>query len=228
MVLEGEDEAAAILIHGDARTELSHLPNPADVILTDPVWPQPLPELHGSDDPHGLLAATLAQAPRVKRIIIQLRCDSDPRILNAVPSAWPFLRTVWLPYAVPHYRGRVLISGDVGYVFGEPPPSREGLRVLPGQPHAEACPRAQPQDSRSLHPCPRNLAHVEWLVEKLTAPGETVLDPFMGSGTTGVACLRRGRRFMGIDIDPGSFAEAEQRLRAEHSGLWQAKIAELL
>ena len=43
-------------------------------------------------------------------------------------------------------------------------------------------------------------------------PGGTVLDPFMGSGTTGVACVRTGRRFIGIEIDPGYFAIAQRRI----------------
>ncbi len=65
------------------------------------------------------------------------------------------------------------------------------------------------------HPCPRHLAHVEWLVEKFTAPGELILDPFMGSATTGVAALRRGRFFIGIEIDKAFFDESVTRMNAE-------------
>jgi len=42
--------------------------------------------------------------------------------------------------------------------------------------------------------------------------GDTILDPFMGSGTTGVACVKTGRNFIGIEIDPGYFAIAEKRI----------------
>ena len=42
--------------------------------------------------------------------------------------------------------------------------------------------------------------------------GDTVLDPFMGSGTTGVACVNTGRNFIGIEIDPDYFAIAENRI----------------
>lgn len=45
-------------------------------------------------------------------------------------------------------------------------------------------------------------------------PGTLVLDPFMGSGTTGVACALEGRRFIGIESDPAHFAVAESRIRA--------------
>lgn len=44
--------------------------------------------------------------------------------------------------------------------------------------------------------------------------GEIILDPFMGSGTTGVACMQTGRRFIGCEIDPGYYAIAEKRIRA--------------
>ena len=49
-------------------------------------------------------------------------------------------------------------------------------------------------------------------------PGDTVLDPFMGSGTTGVACKNLGRDFIGIELDAGYMAIAEQRIReAQHA-----------
>lgn len=56
------------------------------------------------------------------------------------------------------------------------------------------------------------------LVADFTDPGETILDPFAGSGTTGVACLRLGRKFIGIEKDPTYFALACERLRAEEQG----------
>jgi site-specific DNA-methyltransferase (adenine-specific) len=46
----------------------------------------------------------------------------------------------------------------------------------------------------------------------ITRPGATILDPFMGSGTTGVACLRTGRKFIGIEINKNYFEIAKQKL----------------
>lgn len=57
------------------------------------------------------------------------------------------------------------------------------------------------------------------LVELFTDPGDLVLDPFCGSGTTGVACLRLGRRFIGIEKDAAYAAIARERLQAETQGL---------
>ncbi|NJR56794.1 MAG: hypothetical protein HC768_20975 [Acaryochloris sp. CRU_2_0] len=52
---------------------------------------------------------------KITQIVIQLRCDGDPRILCAIPHRFPFLRFAWLPYAVPSPQGRLLISGATVY-----------------------------------------------------------------------------------------------------------------
>jgi site-specific DNA-methyltransferase (adenine-specific) len=62
------------------------------------------------------------------------------------------------------------------------------------------------------HPCPKPVGLMVSLVERFTHAGATVLDPFMGSGTTGVACVQTGRNFIGIEIDEGYFNIAKQRI----------------
>lgn len=57
------------------------------------------------------------------------------------------------------------------------------------------------------------------LVELFTDPGDIILDPFCGSGTTGVAALRLGRRFIGIEKDAKYAAVARERIEAETKGL---------
>jgi len=54
---------------------------------------------------------------------------------------------------------------------------------------------------------------MRWLIENGTDQGATVFDPFMGSGTTGVACVQTGRNFIGVEIDPTYYALAERRIR---------------
>ena len=55
---------------------------------------------------------------------------------------------------------------------------------------------------------------MQWCLDKAKIPkGGTVLDPFMGSGTTGVACVQTGRNFIGIEIDPNYYAIAEKRIK---------------
>jgi site-specific DNA-methyltransferase (adenine-specific) len=51
------------------------------------------------------------------------------------------------------------------------------------------------------------------IVERFTNPGETVLDPFLGGGTTGVACLMKRRQFIGVDIDSDCVETSRQRMQ---------------
>lgn len=62
------------------------------------------------------------------------------------------------------------------------------------------------------HTCPKPLEFMRRLVARFTLPGETVLDPFMGSGTTGVACVKQGRKFTGIEMEPTYFDIACKRI----------------
>lgn len=68
---------------------------------------------------------------------------------------------------------------------------------------------------KSLHPWQQELEPFVKLVETCSEPGELVCDPFVGSGTTGVAALRTGRRFFGGDIDPAYVEIAARRLETE-------------
>lgn len=65
---------------------------------------------------------------------------------------------------------------------------------------------------RGAHPTQKPLALLLDWITKFTEPGELVLDPFMGSGTTGVACEKLGRRFIGIEKDPRYFGMACARI----------------
>ena len=67
------------------------------------------------------------------------------------------------------------------------------------------------------HPCPRPLSQVLYFISCLSA--EIILDPFMGSGTTGVACARLGRKFIGIEIEPHYFDIACKRISREYEQL---------
>lgn len=63
-----------------------------------------------------------------------------------------------------------------------------------------------------LHPTQKPERLMKWLIGLITQEGDTVLDPFMGSGTTGVACVQTGRNFIGVEIDEGYFKIAKRRI----------------
>lgn len=67
--------------------------------------------------------------------------------------------------------------------------------------------------ARNFHPTVKPIALMRWLVRLVTPPGGTVLDPFTGSGTTGIAALEEGFSFIGIERDAEYLAIAEARLQ---------------
>jgi site-specific DNA-methyltransferase (adenine-specific) len=75
-----------------------------------------------------------------------------------------------------------------------------------------------------IHPTLKPLALMEYLIQSYTNKGDLVIDPFMGSGTTGVACQRLGRLFIGIEKEKQYFDTAVKRIKeavenAEKAGI---------
>ncbi|HOX59655.1 MAG TPA: DNA methyltransferase [Verrucomicrobiota bacterium] len=66
-------------------------------------------------------------------------------------------------------------------------------------------------DWPNVHPTQKPIGVMKWCIDKVGNP-ETIADPFMGSGSTGVACVTSGRKFIGIEIDPDYFAIACARI----------------
>lgn len=66
---------------------------------------------------------------------------------------------------------------------------------------------------RGEHPTQKPLQVMKWCIGHLPAPAETILDPFMGSGTTGVAAIQMGRKFIGIEREERYFEAACRRIR---------------
>lgn len=70
----------------------------------------------------------------------------------------------------------------------------------------------QRSSEEAAHTCPKPINVMSHTVQRYTDPNETILDPFMGSGTTGVACAKLGRKFIGIEIEPKYFDIACRRI----------------
>ena len=70
-------------------------------------------------------------------------------------------------------------------------------------------------ETRPLHPWQQALEPVVHWVKMVSDPGEVVFDPCCGSGTTAVAAVGAGRRFVGGDIEAGNVATAKERLEVE-------------
>ncbi|MDR1947599.1 MAG: site-specific DNA-methyltransferase [Desulfovibrio sp.] len=77
----------------------------------------------------------------------------------------------------------------------------------------------RPKELSNLHPTLKPLAVMIDAIQACSIVGDTILDPFMGSGTTGVAALELGRAFVGIEIDPKYFDTSCRRVADASSSL---------
>ena len=221
------EEDGIRLFLGDSRELVSIFS--AESIITDPVWPN-CEHLFPGIDARKVLTDVL-EAAKVQRVVIQIGCFSDVRFLAEVPARYPFLRVCWLEYACPSYRGRILNTGDIGYVFGEPPKPVKGRMLMPGKVTARTVDRGFTRWnwdsaknrkltgkgrggishlSRLPHPTPRRTEHVRWLVKWFG--GESVIDPFCGSGTTMLECKKQHVPGIGIDKEERFLEVAAKRL----------------
>lgn len=64
----------------------------------------------------------------------------------------------------------------------------------------------------NIHPTIKNVKLMEYLATMCSREGSTILDPFMGSGTTGVACKNLNRNFIGIELDKEYYEIAKKRI----------------
>jgi site-specific DNA-methyltransferase (adenine-specific) len=67
------------------------------------------------------------------------------------------------------------------------------------------------------HMTPKPVELMRTIIRHSTNPGDTILDPFMGSGTTGAACAELGRNFIGIEIDKDYFEIAKKRIETAYA-----------
>jgi site-specific DNA-methyltransferase (adenine-specific) len=195
------------IYHGDCREILSGLHG--DSIITDPVWPNSKADIVGIDRPFELFNEMCASIPsEVVRFAAHLGCDSNPlMIAPTLSQRFAFFRVCWLEYTRPHYVGRLMYGSDVAYLWGSPPKSVPGQHVVPGR-----FLDTSSSGKESAHVCPRKLSHVAWLVKWWSETSSTVIDPFMGSGTTLVAAKLASRRAIGIEIKEEYCEMAASRL----------------
>ena len=108
-----------------------------------------------------------------------------------------------------------------------------GLHGMPERtPHPDE-PNGRAWDIPGSHSTPRTNHHptvkpidlMQWLVRLVTPPGGTVLDPFMGSGTTGIAASREGFHFIGVELNPEYVEIARRRIYGDAPLLAEVEVA---
>jgi len=198
---------------GDCREILSTLEdNSVDVVLTDP--PYGIGKDVWDDEDWGLIKVAADECARILKddgICFWFgSIEHLPKLIeatSAIPYKWQF---IW-------YASNNMQHGKLGFckytsvlVLSHGKIYRSGMQDLrnvpiPGKKKADL-----------YHPTEKPLPLITYLVEKSCKSG-TILDPFMGSGTTGVACVQTGRDFIGIEIEPRYFEIAEKRIAEAQS-----------
>jgi DNA modification methylase len=124
------------------------------------------------------------------------------RCLQRYPQARD-IGAFWQPASATHGPWGMVTLNPILY-YGKD--WRAGRGALPsGRQVTEASPKVG-------HPCAKPLLAWTWLVDKVARPGAVVLDPFMGSGTTGVSCAKTGHPFVGIEMELRYFDIACRRV----------------
>ena len=190
---------------GDCRAILPELEGSFSALITDPPWPgtEKRSNPDREYDIYPIFKEAALQFRRLSdRLIVILGCDTDPRFLMTVPEEYPYLLTCWLRRIPPTYKGNILYGADVAYIFGVPR-AREyagptGTGILQSETYSVSL---RKRDKIQTHPTFRPLRTMKWLVSHYTQEGETILDPFSGSGTTLLAAKETGRKAVGIELE---------------------------
>ena len=214
----------AVLYRGDCREILPLLPK-VDAVVTDPPYgiglTKKTSDYRGSkwfdngvsgqasrlyDDDSADVRAMLAEViPAALRLATRAVIFSGPAALFSYPEP-ASIGSVFTPNGAGRTAWGFQCTHPVLF-YGKDPFLQDGKGGRPNSMRDE-----QPNRENIDHPCPKPLPWMRWAVARGSRYGETILDPFMGSGTTGVACVKLGRKFIGIEIDPGYFEIACKRI----------------
>jgi DNA modification methylase len=207
----------AVLVCGDALDVLHRLPDGCvDAVVTDPPFGIDFGGyLSHDDDP-------AAYAGWMKSVVLEINrlvAGGPVFMWQGMPNCGRWHE--WLP------EGFRLFAACKGFTQYRPTPVQYAWDPVAfwGKPkrkpdvyrrdyHVQRLAPFGANRPRIDHPCPRPVEQVEYVVDLATERGDLVLDPFAGSGTTLLACIRSGRRCVGVEKEPEYVATARRRLDA--------------
>lgn len=210
-----DDGNGIVIFHGDCKEIIDLIPS-FDVVITDPPYGinggkggdskkygKGKYELSGWDDTPEYIEQ-LAVPVITKAIAMAKRAAVTPGIRNLRLYPNPTdMGCFWTPASCTHGPFGMTVFQPILY-YGKD--YRAGKGPLPtGRQLTEA-------SEENGHPCPKPIKAWKWLVEKMSMQHETILDPFMGSGTTLRAAKDLGRKCIGIEIEEKYCEIAAKRL----------------
>jgi DNA modification methylase len=205
-------DGAIRLYQGDARDIIPHLERVA--VITDPPYGISYRNARGDIRPHVDFAPELqGDSSDVGQKVIDQCFRQEWPVCAFAHHRQPW-EGDWRQWLVWDKGGAVGGGGDRAtcWKFTWELIQLGGFGVLNGKRDEAVLRFPIGQSDMPDHPTQKPVRLMNYLVGKLTQPGDGVLDPFMGSGTTGVACIQLERRFIGIEIDAGYFRIAVRRI----------------
>lgn len=202
------------LHHGDCTAILATLPSGSvDLVVTDP------PYVENFRDRQGRRIRTVGGMDWIEPAYAELFRVLKPDSFCLSFYGWPFIDRFMAAWKAAGFRpvGHLFwekpYTSSVGYVSAR---HEEAFLLAKGDPArpAKPLPDVLPWEysGNPLHPTQKAVSVIQPLVETFSQRGDLVLDPFMGSGTTGLACARLDRRFVGIELDETYHRAAERRI----------------
>ena len=203
----------ATLYLGDCLEILPTLPK-VDAVITDPPYGLNYAYLSYDDTPENLAALVAKYLPAARAVASRVVVSPGVHNLTVYPK--PTWTLSWSWRSTSHF-------GKAGYnmwqpilLYGSDMPEFGNVNGITKSDSIHFA------DSNGIgflgdkvgdaHPCPKPEKLMRWLVTRFSENPGTVADPFMGSGTTGVACAQLGRKFIGIEIEPKYFDIACERI----------------
>ncbi len=212
-----EHLADGVVLHlGDCREILPTL-GKVDAVVSDP--PYGISFAHGGNDNSGIGKGKYA-TKFAKEAIVGDDAPFDPKPLLALSDSvilWGGnhfadqlpASSSWLIWDKRAASGHSNDFADCEIAWS----SRKGVaRIF--RHHWDGMMKASERGVPREHPTQKPIAVMAWSIEQVPAPADLILDPFMGSGTTGVAAVQLSRKFIGIEIDPKYFDTACRRIQA--------------
>jgi ParB family chromosome partitioning protein len=204
----GELPTGIAIRHGDFREVLGDLRGQVDAMITDPPYLSEYLPLYGE------LAKLAAELLRPHGVLVVM--TPHLHLLEVGNRMTPHLRYRWI--CVYHMgdtkanvsAAKIATSWKPLLVFTRN--DAENLRFVCSDYFSGARGNSDGVE-KTLHHWQQSLDGFTEIVQRFTEPGDLVVDPFLGSGTTALACLQLGRRFVGCDTDAGAVAIARRRVQ---------------
>ena len=189
------------LYHGDCLELLPHIGG-VDAVVTDPPYGVQLGDRKNNNRERIHDTKFSDTHEYVSEVAVAAVSASLKKAFRAVIT--PGVRNMWL-YPTPSHVGAIYYPAATGcnawgfscwqpiFYYGKDPHGGKGSI----HDSFQSTERAEING----HPCPKPIGQMEWIVKRASVADDTILDPFLGSGTTAVACIRTGRQCIGIELE---------------------------